>query len=312
MGGADSSKVKHGVMSGLKLASHVSMASATTSFYKKSGLSPDDSSDVPQTTRNLLEQIVSIDDLQENARQAIGRTSQLDILSKSLGHFRDLRGLTFYAEDLRSIWSNKEIRQMSVTKMIWYDSPEGSNNFLLLRLSSPARDRDRWLRLERRLRSSGLKGAMSRISPFIGQSFADALATVSTNPDDLMAYDEMEYIPREISEKVTPLSFVLDIVDVVHKNCPTHSIASMSSDRLYLWIAMDAINQYHEPTSKDVNSLTAQSNNPYRILKPLARRKGCKEVAVKVGLREENSLNDWELVFEPPFVSFKFVKHEIM
>ncbi|CAE6535075.1 unnamed protein product [Rhizoctonia solani] len=296
MRGADSSKVKHGVISGLKLASHVSMASATTSFYKKSGLSPDDSSDVPQTTRNLLEQIVSIDDLQENARQAIDRTSQLDILSKSLGHFRDLRGLTFYAEDLRSIWSNKEIRQMSVTKMTWYDNSEGSNNFLLLRLSSPARERDLWLRLERRPRNSGLKGAMSRIGPFIRQSFADALATVSTNPDDLMAYEEMEYTPREISDKITPLPFVLDIIDTVHKNCPTHSIASMSSDRLYLWIVMDAINQYHEPTPKDVNMMAAQSNNPYRILKPLARKRGCKEIAEKVGLREDNSLSDWELV----------------
>ncbi|CAE7131780.1 unnamed protein product [Rhizoctonia solani] len=57
MRGADASKVKHGVISGLKLASHVSMASATTSFYKKSGLSPDDGSEASQTARNLLEHV---------------------------------------------------------------------------------------------------------------------------------------------------------------------------------------------------------------------------------------------------------------
>ncbi|CUA68665.1 hypothetical protein RSOLAG22IIIB_08040 [Rhizoctonia solani] len=301
MRGADSSKVKHGVMSGLKLAGHVSMASATTSFYKKSGLSPDDSSDDSQTARNLLEQIVSIDDLQENAYQAIGRTSQLDILSRSLGHFRDLRGLTFYAEDIRFIWSNRQIRQTSVTKIVWYDDPNGSDNFLLLQLSSPAWERDRWLRLERRPWNSGLKGAVSWISPLIKQSFADTLATISTNPNDLMAYEEMEFIPRETSEKTTPLSFVLDIVEAVHKNCPAQSIASMSSDRLYLWIVMDAISRYHEPTSSDVNKMTAQPNNPYRILKPLARKKGCREIAEKVGVRRENIQDDWELVPEPVF-----------
>ncbi|CAE6511244.1 unnamed protein product [Rhizoctonia solani] len=296
MRGADASKVKHGVISGLKLASHVSMASATTSFYKKSGLSQDESSDTSQTARNLLEQIVSTDDLQENAYRAIGRANQLDVLSKSLGHFRDLRGLTFYAEDIRCIWSNREIRQTFVTKIVWYDNSDGSDNFLLLRLSSPGWERDRWLRLERRPWNSGLKGAVSWISPLIKQSFADALATISTNPNDLMAHEEMDFIPRETSEKMTPLSFVLDIVDAVHKNCPAQSIASMSSDRLYLWIVMDAINRYHEPTVKDVNKMTAQSNNPYRILKPLVRKKGCRKIAEKVGVREENIQDDWELV----------------
>jgi hypothetical protein len=71
MRGANSSTVKHGVVNGLKLATHVSMASATTSFYNKSGVSalklgfilhltlvklrPDDSSDAPETVRGLLE-----------------------------------------------------------------------------------------------------------------------------------------------------------------------------------------------------------------------------------------------------------------
>ncbi|CAE6400088.1 unnamed protein product [Rhizoctonia solani] len=296
MRGADASKVKHGVISGLKLASHVSMASATTSFYKKSGLSPDDSND---DSRNSLEQIVSADDLQGGAYQAIGRKNQIDTLSKSLGHFRDLRGLTFYAKDLRSIWSTREIRQTSVTKMVWYDNPNGSDNFLLLRLSSPTWERDRWLRLERRPWNSGLKGAVSWMSPLIGHALADALATISTNPNDLMAHEEMECVPRETSDKATPLTFILDIVDAVHKNCPTHSIASLSSDRLYLWIVMDAINRYHEPTVKDARKMAAQSNNPYRILKPLARKKGCKEIAEKFGGKEDIISDDWELVSEP-------------
>ncbi|KAJ1301103.1 hypothetical protein OPQ81_003519 [Rhizoctonia solani] len=297
MRGAEASKVKHSVISGLKLASHVSMASATTSFYRRSGLSPDDSSDSSQTAQSLLEQIVSIDDLQENAYQAIGRTSQLDILSKSLGHFRDLRGLTFYAEDFRSIWSNRVIRQTSVTKIVWYDNADGSDNFLLLQLSSPTWERDRWLRLERRSRNSGLKGAVSWISPLIGQSFTDALVTLSSNPEDLMVHEEMEWSPRETSDKATPLPFVLDIIDAVHKNCPAHTITSMSNERLYLWIVMDAINRYHEPTTKDVSNLTAQSNNPYRILRPLARKKGCKEVA--------------ERQYAHPF-HLNFAKHEVM
>ncbi|CAE6337762.1 unnamed protein product [Rhizoctonia solani] len=307
MRGANSSKVKHGITSGLKLATHVSMASATTSFYNKSGLRPDDNSDVPETTRGLLEQIVSIDDLQETARHAMcrnghqptSRNSHLDILSKSLGHFRDLRGLTFLAEDLRSIWSNKEIRQMSVSKIIWYDNSNGSDNFLLLKLSSPTLERDRWLRLERRSRTSGFKGAVSRISPFIGQSFADSLATLSGTPTDLMVYEEMECIPRESSDKITPLSFVLDIVDAVHKNFPADSSNQMPSDRLYLWIVMDALNRYHEPTTKDATKIMAQSNNPHRILKPLAHKKGCREIAEKIGSQEENILDDWELLPEP-------------
>ncbi|GAB1520316.1 battenin CLN3 protein [Rhizoctonia solani] len=309
MRGSDSSKVKHGIMSGLKLATHISMASATTSFYNKTGLQPDDSSDVPETTRSLLEQIVSIDDLQENARHAMGRKDHqsmnqdkyLDILSKSLGHFRDLRGLTFYAEDLRSIWSNKEIQQMSVSNIIWFDNCNGHDSFLLLQLSSPALERDRWLRLERRSRTSGFKGAVSRISPYIGQSFANSLATLSNNLNDLMAHEEMEYVPRAISDKTTPLTFVLDVIDAVHKNFPADSSAYMSVDRLYLWVVMDALNQYHEPTAKDASKIAAQNNNPYRILKPLAQKKGCRMIAERIGLQEVIKLDEWELVAESEY-----------
>ncbi|KAF8688529.1 Batten's disease protein Cln3, partial [Rhizoctonia solani] len=309
MRGSDSSKVKHGIMSGLKLATHISMASATTSFYNKTGLRPDDSSDVPETTRSLLEQIVSIDDLQENARHTMGRKDHqsmnqdkyLDILSKSLGHFRDLRGLTFYAEDLRSIWSNKEIQQMSVSNIIWFDNCNGHDSFLLLQLSSPALERDRWLRLERRSRTSGFKGAVSRISPYIGQSFANSLATLSNNLNDLMAHEEMEYVPRAISDKTTPLTFVLDVIDAVHKNFPADSSAYMSVDRLYLWVVMDALNQYHEPTAKDASKIAAQNNNPYRILKPLAQKKGCRMIAERIGLQEVIKLDEWELVAESEY-----------
>ncbi|CAE6398755.1 unnamed protein product [Rhizoctonia solani] len=187
---------------------------------------------------------------------------------------------------------------MYVSKTIWYDNSDGSDSFLLLRLSSPTLERDRWLRLERRSRTSGLKGAVSWISPFIGQSFADNLATLSGNPTDLMVYEEMEFVPREVSDKITPLSFVLDVVDAVHKNLPVDSSIQMSSDRLYLWIVMDAVSRYHEPTVKDATKMTAQNNNPYRILKPLAHKKGCKEIAEKIESQEENILDDWELLPE--------------
>ncbi|ELU38322.1 BTN1 protein [Rhizoctonia solani AG-1 IA] len=282
---------------------------AGPTLVRLSMLQPDDSSDVPETTRSLLEQIVSIDDLQENARHAMGRKDHqsmnqdkyLDILSKSLGHFRDLRGLTFYAEDLRSIWSNKEIQQMSVSNIIWFDNCNGHDSFLLLQLSSPALERDRWLRLERRSRTSGFKGAVSRISPYIGQSFANSLATLSNNLNDLMAHEEMEYVPRAISDKTTPLTFVLDVIDAVHKNFPADSSAYMSVDRLYLWVVMDALNQYHEPTAKDASKIAAQNNNPYRILKPLAQKKGCRMIAERIGLQEVIKLDEWELVAESEY-----------
>ncbi|QRW25904.1 batten disease protein CLN3 [Rhizoctonia solani] len=250
MRGSDSSKVKHGIMSGLKLATHISMASATTSFYNKTGLQPDDSSDVPETTRSLLEQIVSIDDLQENARHAMGRKDHqsmnqdkyLDILSKSLGHFRDLRGLTFYAEDLRSIWSNKEIQQIF--------------------------RHQRWSEI-------GGSGWNDALVPRSGHAL--------NNLNDLMAHEEMEYVPRAISDK------------------QRHSSAYMSVDRLYLWVVMDALNQYHEPTAKDASKIAAQNNNPYRILKPLAQKKGCRMIAERIGLQEVIKLDEWELVAESEY-----------
>lgn len=220
-------------------------------------------------------------------------TSQLSVpplRSKPSSHaFHSHRGLTLSLADLRTLWPSSKVHQVSVTHIEWFDDAGSDNNFLLLRLSSMIHGTPQWLRLERHLQSSSLKGSTAWINP-LGHSLVEDQVILSSDLNDVMP-QESKCVPRETLSKPIPLSFVLDVLDALHKNCPPHSVASMTGDRLFLSIIMNAIHQFHAPSDVSTNKIVAQSNNPYRILGPLIQRGACNVLAQQVEIQD-----GWEMV----------------
>ncbi|KAG8743288.1 hypothetical protein FRC10_012251 [Ceratobasidium sp. 414] len=302
------------------------MACGATSHFSKNAYHPStDSPHGPEHVRNAVE-IVTIEDLGDSGscrsgisgllqarlgqREHGGWHSAPNLLSNSQpvsafqsphrpqspalnSHKRPPvgpQGSEFRATTLRQSWTTSKARQMSITHLEWYESQDGADHFILFLLAFPPalRCKDIWLRLERRSRHSGLRSVAGRAKSIVGQSSPDDIATLSGNKHHLLGGGSEKFYLKQAIDEPIPFSFVLDVLDLAHKNLSSNANDSW----LYASFVMNAIHQFCEPAglSSDNRSST-QSNNPHRILRNLANHR------LSGGLKHEIALqHDWEVL----------------
>ncbi|KAG8697662.1 hypothetical protein FRC08_006384 [Ceratobasidium sp. 394] len=323
---SDPNKASYGISTGLKYACHVPMACGTTSHFSKSTYhASTDSACAPEHVRNAVE-IVTIDDLGDSGscRSGISGLLQARFGQRERGGWHSApnllnnpqcasafqppsnpqspapnslkrpaggpQGSEFRATGLRQCWSTSKARQMTITRLEWYESLDGAGHFILFLLAFPPTlcIKDIWLRLERRSRHSGLKSVAGRAKTLVGQSPADDIALVSCNKADLLGSENEKFTLKEATDESIPFSFVLDVLDLAHKNLSSNANDSW----LYAAFVMNAIHQFCEPVcSSSDNRSSTQSNNPHRILRGLADHR------LSSGLKHEIALqHDWELL----------------
>lgn len=199
---------------------------------------------------------------------------------------------------------------MSVTQFEWYEAENNRESFLLFEvLPTFADGKATWVRLERYPRAGALKTSV-RTKLLTRYPLVGDTAILSKEKHDLLGAEHDTFSLKETVDQTLPLSFVLDILDAVPENVSYHSgsyvsavsqakvcrpdptCVQLSNSQLYVSIVMNAVHQFCAPI--DISSKEAASthpNNPYRILRNVADRKACDDLAHEIELQQE-----WELL----------------
>ncbi|KAG9088028.1 hypothetical protein FRC06_002256 [Ceratobasidium sp. 370] len=135
---------------------------------------------------------------------------------------------------------------MTVARLEWYESVDGTNNFLLFQLTSAARSKKLWVRLGRRSRRhsrySRLRSVAGPVTSLVHQLAADDFAIVSCDREDLLV-SWKGFTLKKMIDKPTPFSLLLDILDLAHKDLSSYA----NDSRVYASFVMNSIHQFNEP-----------------------------------------------------------------
>ncbi|KAG8786573.1 hypothetical protein FRC12_016449 [Ceratobasidium sp. 428] len=343
---SDPNKATYGISTGLKYACHVPMACGTTSYFAKNAcdLPSRNAEGYSERGRNAVE-IVTLEDLGDTSscRSGIAGLLQARLRHRELGGWHSTpnlanslqsasegshpsprsqspcfnstrrqaggpQGSEFRSTALRQCWTASKARQISITHLEWYEFRDGTNQFMLCLLNFPPamHKKPNWLRLERRSKRHGLGSVAERAKILVGEHSANDIAIFSTNRGDLLDGENDKFTLKEAVDKPIPFSFMLDVLDLAHKNlassissrlvsflCASLTVQPQENDSwLYVSFVMSAIHQFCEPArlSSD-NRASIQSNNPHYIIKTLADRRHSSDLEHEITLQ-----HDWEVL----------------
>ncbi|QRW13448.1 hypothetical protein RhiLY_12447 [Ceratobasidium sp. AG-Ba] len=198
------------------------------------------------------------------------------------------QGSEFRATTFRDCWTTSKIHQMSIACLEWHGSADDNDHFLLMQIvSAPTtRSKNPWVRLERRSKHSSVRSLMGQTKSLLGHIWADDVVVLSCNKRDLVSKNGSFEMKETIEESI-PFSFMLDVIDLAHKN-----LASNANDSwMYASFIMEAVHQFCEPVSPMSDASSVQANNPHCILRKFA------DNGVSESLKHEIELqHDWELL----------------